>query len=102
MFGSNLIRFTQNNFRLEGTFLTIDQQVNGSWVPYRTDSHPSTKYNWERTNEILGYSEVTITWDIESDAPSGTYRVTYNGDWKDGWTGAISAFTSSSPSFTVS
>lgn len=92
----------RNNFRLEGTFLTVDQQVNGNWVPYRTDSHPSTKYNWVRTNEILGYSEVTITWDIESDAPSGTYRITYNGDWKNGWDGSIHAFTSSSSSFTVS
>lgn len=47
----------RNNLRLEETFLTIDRQVNGQWQTYRTDSHPSTKYNWKRTNGALGYSE---------------------------------------------
>jgi neutral ceramidase len=92
----------QNNLRLEQTFLTIDQQVNGAWVPYRTDSHPSTKFLWDRTNDLLGYSEVTITWDIESDAPSGTYRVSYYGDWKNGWTSGISPFSGTTDGFTIS
>jgi neutral ceramidase len=92
----------QNNLRLEKTFLTVERKDGNNWVTYRTDSHPSTKYNWKRTNGLLGYSEVTITWDIESDAPSGTYRITYYGDSKNGLTGKISAFTGSSNEFTVS
>ncbi|CAG8677203.1 13663_t:CDS:2, partial [Acaulospora colombiana] len=55
----------RNNLRLEQTFLTVERKDGNNWVVYRTDSHPSTKYNWKRTNELLGYSEVTITWDIE-------------------------------------
>ena len=85
----------------------------------RTDSHPSTKYNWLRTSDVrrfspfslcghsqpqqlLGFSEVSITWDIESDAPAGTYRIVYYGDYKNGWTGAIVPFTGTSNTFTVS
>ncbi|KAG8750799.1 hypothetical protein FRC14_000216 [Serendipita sp. 396] len=91
----------RNNLRLQDTFLTIERQNGSSWTVYRTDSHPSTKFNWKRTNGVLGYSEVTITWDIESDAPSGTYRVVYNGDYKNGWTGRISSFVGQSSTFTI-
>ncbi|KAG8807679.1 hypothetical protein FRB91_004296, partial [Serendipita sp. 411] len=91
----------RNNLRLQDTFLTIERQNGSSWTVYRTDSHPSTKFNWKRTNGVLGYSEVTITWDIESDAPSGTYRVVYNGDYKNGWTGKISSFVGQSSTFTI-
>lgn len=30
---------------------------------------------WERTNIILGESEVTIHWDIPDDMEPGTYRI---------------------------
>ncbi|KAI0692157.1 Neutral/alkaline nonlysosomal ceramidase [Cytidiella melzeri] len=91
----------RNNFRLEGTFLTVDQSVNGQWTPVRSDSHPSTVYQWLRTNEILGYSTVNISWTVESGTPAGTYRLTYFGDSKP-LIGQISAFTGHSSSFTVS
>ncbi|KAH8926210.1 Neutral/alkaline nonlysosomal ceramidase [Atractiella rhizophila] len=93
----------RNNLRLDQTFLTVElRDASNKFNVYRTDSHPSTRYNWLRTNGLLGYSEVTITWDIESNAPSGTYRISYFGDWKNGWTGAITPFSSTSPTFTVS
>ena len=44
--------YIQNNLRLEGTFLTVDQQVSGQWKTVRTDSHPSTVYKWVRTNVV--------------------------------------------------
>ena len=90
----------RNNLRLEGTFLTIDQQVNGEWKTYRTDSHPSTTYQWLRTNTVLGYSTVTVNWTIESGTPSGTYRITYYGDSKS-ILGTISSFTGTSSNFIV-
>jgi neutral ceramidase len=43
---------SQNNLRLEGTFLTIDQLMSGTWVTARSDSHPSTIYQWTRTNTV--------------------------------------------------
>ena len=49
---------------LEGTFLTVDRLVSGSnFTTVRTDSHPSTKFQWLRTGGGLSStSEVTITW----------------------------------------
>ncbi|KAI0343537.1 Neutral/alkaline nonlysosomal ceramidase [Trametopsis cervina] len=91
----------RNNFRLEGTFLTVDQVVNGQWTPVRSDSHPSTTYQWVRTNEILGYSTVNITWTIEDGTPAGTYRLTYIGDSKP-LIGSITAFVGHSSNFTIS
>ncbi|KAA1470483.1 Neutral/alkaline nonlysosomal ceramidase [Dentipellis sp. KUC8613] len=90
----------RNNLRLEGTFLTVDQLVNGAWSPVRSDSHPSTIYEWNRTNTFTGTSTVNITWTIEDGTPSGTYRISYFGDSKP-LIGAISAFTGRSSNFTV-
>ncbi|KAF8740500.1 Neutral/alkaline non-lysosomal ceramidase, C-terminal, partial [Rhizoctonia solani] len=91
----------RNNLRLEGTFLTIDRLTGSTWSTYRTDSHPSTKFRWTRTNTVLGHSTVEVEWIIESNAPAGTYRVTYYGDSKP-LIGSISSFTGRSSNFTVS
>jgi len=91
----------RNNFRLEGTFLYVEQLVNGNWQAVRSDSHPSTIYRWLRTNGLFGTSTVNISWTIEPGTPSGTYRLQYFGDSKP-FIGAISAFTGTSSSFQVS
>ncbi|KAF8959977.1 Neutral/alkaline nonlysosomal ceramidase [Flammula alnicola] len=90
----------RNNLRLEGTFLTVDQSVSGQWNSVRTDSHPSTIYNWTRVSTVLGTSSATISWTIESGTPAGTYRLSYFGDSKP-LIGSISSFTGTSSSFTV-
>ncbi|KAB5592796.1 hypothetical protein CTheo_3780 [Ceratobasidium theobromae] len=90
----------RNNLRLEGTFLTIDCLVNGAWTTRRTDSHPSTKFRWTRTNTVLGHSTVQIEWVIEPNTPAGTYRITYYGDSKP-LIGSISSFTGRSNNFTI-
>ncbi|KAG2360709.1 Neutral/alkaline non-lysosomal ceramidase-domain-containing protein [Suillus spraguei] len=66
--------------------------INGEWVAVRTDSHPSTTYQWNRTSKALGTSTVDIRWTIEDGTPVGTYRITYYGDSKSLF-GSISAFT---------
>lgn len=91
----------RNNLRLEGTFLTIDRPTGSNWTTHRTDSHPSTKFRWTRTNTVLGHSTVEIEWIVESDAPAGTYRITYYGDSKP-LIGSISSFTGRSSNFTIS
>lgn len=90
----------RNNLRLEGTFWTVDKLVGNTWTPVRSDSHPSTRYEWLRTNEILGYSSVTLSWTVESGTPSGTYRFTYYGDAKP-LIGAVYGFVGYSSNFTV-
>jgi neutral ceramidase len=91
----------RNNLRLEGTYMTVDQYVSGSWKTVRTDSHPSTKFGWLRTNTVLGYSTVTTNWTIEAGTPAGTYRLSYYGDSKAPIIGKISPFTGVSSTFTV-
>ncbi|QRW12870.1 hypothetical protein RhiLY_11869 [Ceratobasidium sp. AG-Ba] len=91
----------RNDLRLEGTYMSVDQLVGGSWQTVRTDSHPSTKFGWLRTNTLLGYSTVTANWTIESTTPAGSYRLTYNGNNKPA-IGSIGSFAGSSSTFTVS
>jgi neutral ceramidase len=108
----------RNNLRLGGTFLTVDTLKGSTWSTVKTDAHPSTTYQWVRTNtvhtkllpgnlpllnnlKVLGTSTVTLNWTIEAGTPSGTYRLTYNGDSKP-IIGSISSFTGFSSNFTVS
>ncbi|KAJ7499885.1 Neutral/alkaline nonlysosomal ceramidase [Mycena latifolia] len=90
----------RNNLRLEGTFLSVDQLVSGAWKAVRSDSHPSTIYQWTRVSTILGTSSVNVSWTIESGTPAGTYRLRYFGDSKP-LIGSISAFTGTSSNFTI-
>jgi len=92
----------RNNLRLGGTFLTVDVLNGTTWKTVRTDAHPSTTYQWLRTSTILGTSSVTVNWTVEAGTPSGTYRLTYNGDSKTPITGSINTFLGISSNFTVS
>ena len=53
---------SQNNLRLEQTFMTVDVLQNNDWTTVRSDSHPSTTFKWLRTNGATGYSTVNTTW----------------------------------------
>ncbi|KAK4226513.1 Neutral/alkaline nonlysosomal ceramidase [Podospora fimiseda] len=52
------------------------------WDTVRTDEDWSLVYNWRRTSEILGMSEVEIVWELESWADPGVYRIRYYGNAK--------------------
>ncbi|KAI0506039.1 Neutral/alkaline nonlysosomal ceramidase [Xylaria bambusicola] len=93
----------RNNLRQEGTFAAIEQLgADGStWTQVRDDTDWSLVYSWKRTNDLLGYSEVTISWETELEAQPGTYRIKYYGDSKALLTGAITAFTGTSNSFKI-
>ncbi|KAK5626458.1 hypothetical protein RRF57_002173 [Xylaria bambusicola] len=93
----------RNNLRQEGTFAAIEQLgADGStWTQVRDDTDWSLVYSWKRTNDLLGYSEVTISWETELDAQPGTYRIKYYGDSKALLTAAITAFTGTSNSFKI-
>ncbi|KAL7938525.1 Neutral/alkaline nonlysosomal ceramidase [Trichoderma chlorosporum] len=92
----------RNNLRQEQTFAAIEQQGSGgTWTQVRDDSDWFLVYTWRRTNTILGYSEVDITWETYGNAQPGTYRVKYYGDSKALFGGSISAFVGTSNSFTL-
>ena len=74
----------RNNLRLEQTYAAIeklDAEV-GRWVRIRDDSDWTLIYNWKRTSEVLGTSEVKIVWETEDWVEPGQYRIAYYGDSK--------------------
>ncbi|KAI0010360.1 neutral ceramidase [Xylariaceae sp. FL0662B] len=91
----------RNNLRLEGTFGAIEKQDGDTWTQVRDDSDWSLIYTWTRTNTVLGYSDVVISWESELDAEPGTYRTRYYGDSKRLIGGAIRAFEGTSNTFTL-
>lgn len=91
----------RNNLRLEETFAAVEQLSaadNTTWTQVRSDYDWYLVYTWERTNSVLGYSEVTISWETEAYAEPGIYRIRYYGDQKN-ILGTITAFTGTSDSF---
>ena len=89
----------KNNMRIQNTFLKVQKLVGSSWVTVANDWDPETRYIWQRDG--IAYSKVTIEWRIPATAATGTYRIQHYGDWKSGWTGAISSYTGTSRNFTV-
>ncbi|KAK4168848.1 Neutral/alkaline nonlysosomal ceramidase [Cladorrhinum sp. PSN259] len=57
----------------------------------RTDEDWSLVYNWKRTSEVLGTSEVEIVWEVEDWAEPGVYRIRFFGDAKS-ITGTVTPF----------
>jgi len=101
----------RNNLRHESTYAAVERKNpdTGEWEIVRTDRDWNLVFHWERTNWILGYSEVTIEWNIEDDyysvgdpspVQSGTYRLHYYGNSKN-VIGQISSFEGIGGSFTV-
>ena len=91
----------RNNLRLEETYVAIERKDGDKWTRVRDDSDWFLVYTWRRTNGILGYSEVDVTWETAGNAGPGTYRVKYYGDWK-AIGGKITAFEGTSGSFELS
>ena len=101
----------RNNLRLEGTFAAVEwhNPVLGKWEVVRDDSDWCLLYQWERTNSVLGYSTVTLRWQIEDDyynignptpLQGGTYRMHYYGDAKNLFS-RIQSFEGISGTFSV-
>lgn len=91
----------RNNLRLEETYAAIEQQGSyGTWTQVRDDADWELLFEWKRTNKMLAYSDVTITWDTGLTAQAGTYRIKYYGDSKS-IGGTITGFEAASGSFTL-
>jgi len=110
----------RNNLRLQGTFLKVEKvntaevcreetigcdtvtvcedQVTG-YSPVAYDWDPETIYHWQRSG--VANSKVTISWTIPANAEPGQYRIRHFGNWKSGWTVAISSYEGVSGVFSV-
>ncbi len=92
----------RNNLRLENTFAAVEyfDPATNAWTRVRSDRDWFLVYKWKRTNGLLGYSEVTIEWEMEPRTPAGQYRIKYYGDSK-AIGGKITAFEGTSGVFSV-
>ena len=90
----------RNNLRLEQTYAAIEKfdLQTRSWARVRDDSDWGLIFNWKKTSEILGTSDVEIVWETEEWAAPGRYRVKYYGDSK-AVGGKITAFEGTSGEF---
>ncbi|MET7458522.1 neutral/alkaline ceramidase [Streptomyces sp. NPDC005574] len=89
----------KNNPRRGGTFLEVQRLTGGQWTRHADDGDWATKYRWTRT--LGATSSATITWDIPADTPTGTYRITHHGNWKNGLTGHITPLNGTSHTFAI-
>lgn len=87
-----------NNTRANGTYLTVERLVDGTWTRVRNDNDWSTRLEWNRDG--ISASKVTVRWRIEADTPPGAYRIRYFGDAKT-FLGPVRAISGTSPTFTV-
>jgi neutral ceramidase len=90
----------RNSLRLEQTYAAVEKLDTdfGKWSRIRDDSDWSLIFNWERTSEVLGTSEVTIVWETEDSVEPGQYRIKYYGDWK-AVGGVVTSFEGTSGEF---
>jgi neutral ceramidase len=92
----------RNSLRLEQTYAAVEKldQDLGRWTRVRDDRDWSVIFNWKKTSEILGTSEVEIVWETEEWAEPGQYRIKYFGDSK-AVGGKITAFEGTSGEFVL-
>ncbi|KAI1463945.1 Neutral/alkaline nonlysosomal ceramidase [Daldinia caldariorum] len=76
----------RNNLRLESNYAVVEKLINEKdrkWKVVRDDSDWYLVFRWRRTSELLGTSEVEITWEAADPwAEPGRYRIRYFGDAK--------------------
>lgn len=89
----------RNDLRIQGSYLVVEKNTAVGYIPVAHDWDPETVYHWQRSG--IANSKVTITWAIPEGTPPGQYRIRHFGNWKSGWTGAISPYEGRSRVFTV-
>ncbi|KAI1800669.1 Neutral/alkaline nonlysosomal ceramidase [Daldinia bambusicola] len=76
----------RNSLRLESNYAVVEKFIDerdGEWKVVRDDSDWHLVFRWRRTSELLGTSEVEITWETADPwAELGRYRIRYFGDAK--------------------
>ncbi|KAG4070920.1 hypothetical protein HA402_001357 [Bradysia odoriphaga] len=91
----------RNNLQHDNTYFNVERQNSyGEWTVVATDADWETKFVWERTNQVLAHSTVTVTWDIPENADSGLYRIRHFGTSRD-ILGRFTSYVGTSNTFTV-
>ncbi|XP_037044481.1 neutral ceramidase-like [Bradysia coprophila] len=91
----------RNNLQHDNTYFNVERQNSyGEWTVVASDADWETKFVWERTNQVLAHSTVTVTWDIPENADSGLYRIRHFGTSRD-ILGRFTSYVGTSNTFTV-
>ncbi|KAI0505936.1 Neutral/alkaline nonlysosomal ceramidase [Xylaria bambusicola] len=73
----------RNNLRLERTYAVVEKLTADKWQVVRDDADWHLVFRWRRVSELLGTSEVAVTWEtVDPWAEAGTYRIKYFGSAK--------------------
>lgn len=89
----------KNDLRIQDTFLKVQKKVGSNWVTVANDWDWDTTYEWNRDGSDR--SLIDITWMTSADTETGTYRIIHQGNWKNGWTGAVKAYSGTSREFSL-
>ncbi|KAK0735673.1 Neutral/alkaline non-lysosomal ceramidase-domain-containing protein [Apiosordaria backusii] len=87
----------RNNLRLGQTYAAVEKLgKDGEWERFRDDGDWGLVFEWKRTSELMGWSEVQVGWDTavegEGEIEKGSaYRIRYYGD-KKGLLDGVEAF----------
>ncbi|KIX02508.1 uncharacterized protein Z518_08449 [Rhinocladiella mackenziei CBS 650.93] len=96
----------RNNLHLEGTYVEVERVDDSghTLATVRNDGDWDLWFQWRRTNDILGTSEVDVFWElgkkIGTPIQAGKYRMRYHGDAKS-ILGTITPFQGASATFAV-
>ena len=94
----------KNKLNRGWSYYFIERLVpSGIWAAQVWDSMPEGKFTWRRDTAVdcLACSFADVTWNVPLSAPAGTYRITHNGAWKNGVTGAVTAYAGTTQTFQV-
>ncbi len=90
----------KNNYRIGGSYLAVQQWVQGVWRTIRTDDDWDTAYHWQRKG--IANNLITIVWRTPTTTPPGIYRIVHEGDYKSLLGRQIKPYRGESSLFTVS
>lgn len=94
----------KNDYRIEDSFLVIQQYQDNKWVSILFDSDDRTRYEWSRRSGsgcFHACSKATISWEIPLSMPQGQYRIAHRGNYKPALRRVVFPLEGSSQSFTV-
>ncbi|EAA04917.3 AGAP000973-PA [Anopheles gambiae str. PEST] len=73
----------RNNLMHDKSFFTVEQQQpDGNWSVVATDANWETRFRWERTSTILGFSDIEFSWTIGPNTLDGLYRIRHFGYYR--------------------
>ena len=109
----------RNDLRRNNTYVRIERDLGGgNWALAAWDGTPDTRLYWLRSvapiptqsgpvgtacpsPDECRWSTMDVLWFVPSDATPGVYRIRFFGAWKNGVTGALTAYEGTTRVFTI-